>query len=96
MGELSVSGWPRDGVPDAEDVSRADDTEREGLWWWRLEAWSWERSWLKGPGGHGLDAMSGSESLGLGGDGSVSKPILSCAVLSYFQPNLFSKQTRAG
>jgi hypothetical protein len=99
MGKLSVSGRPRDGVPEAEDVSRADDTEREGLWWW-LKAWSWERSWLKGPGGHRLDAMSGSDTLFLaGGEGWMRlqpNPILSCPVLSYFQPNLFSKQTRAG
>lgn len=86
MGELSVSGRPRDGVPEAEDVSRADDTEREGLWWW-LKAWPWERSWLKGPGGHGLDAMSGSDTLFLleGGGMDVSPtqsyPILSSAIL---------------
>jgi hypothetical protein len=97
MGKLSVSGRPRDGVPEAEDVSRADDTEREGLWWW-LKAWSWERSWLKGPGGHGLDAMSGSDTLFLvgGRDGCVSNPILSYPVQCYPISNLISSQSRHG
>ena len=45
-----MSARSPESVSEAESVSRAEETE--GWWWWRCR--------FKGPGGRGLDAMTGT------------------------------------